>query len=779
MGPGRYKIYFIIFLTALLFPGMLSAQSSPDSVKVSVIKDTTVLTSTDSLASAQDSLSAMAKDSLSTVQDSLSTVKDSLLNVSYSLPSIKDSLSAGAADSTSTGQSDDMFAAMDSTSVADSVRIYTEKELKKMHRDSVRAYKDSVRLALPRILETCAVPDSLMFKRIFSWTSDSKTNRMTEARIDTTYNDWYTEAPFMHQDINATYLGVMGSPTQLYNFFKRDDGIDIFPAYSPYLSYSYTPETMPMYNVKSTYTELAYWGTIFDYKDKEEANIKILHTQNITPAFNLAFMYEKFGGKGLLENEETSNKTLTVTGNYLGKRYVLNAGFIHNNVKRYENGGVQDSWWVRDTTVEAKTIEINLTDAKNMLSRNTGFVHHYYNIPLKRMMNDSTPMPIDEGPMISVGHIGEISRYFKHYTDEIALTDSAGRAFYNNAFYINPTASSDSIRVLRFENKFFFKLQPYAKDAVLSNITGGVGIQYLNIFSFEKTMFFTGNSNKYQNNMYVYAGAGGTFKKYLHWEANGQYDFAGYYQNDFSIDANMTVSFYPFKDKKDGVDLTARFETSLKRPDYFANHLYSNHYVWDNDFGKKSVTKVEGQIDIKKWKLQLFFGYSLLNNYVYYDTLGIVRQNDGLINVMSAYLKKDFKLWHFHLNNQILFQYSSNTDILPLPMLSAHLRYYFEYPLVKNVLSMQIGVDGTWETAYYAQSYNPVVGQFQLQNRELVGNCPYLDVFVNLQWKRASIFVKVLNVAQGWPTGDYFSALGYIKPKRGFKVGIHWPFYFK
>lgn len=815
MRIGVFKISLVIVIIALFFSGRMTSKTLPPGSTRSIQAIDSLKATRDSLkASTRDSTALAVTDSLS-IQDSL--VIEDTLSISDSL-AIKDSLSIAdsltIADSLAIPDSlavADSLAVTDSTSLADSIKVYTEKELKRMRRDSVKAVrdsikavKDSIRLALPRILETSAFSDSLYFKRILSWNSDNKYNNLTPARIDTTMNDWYTEYPFFKEDVNATYLGVIGSPTQNQNFFTRKD-VGIFPAYTPYMTYSFYPENMPFYNVKSTYTELAYWGTLFAYKDKEEANIRILHTQNITPALNLAFRYEKYGGKGLLENEETSNKTLSITGNYLGKKYVLNAGFIHNNIKRFENGGVQDTWWVRDTTVEAKTIAVNLTEARSKLSRNTAFVHHHYNFPIRFNKKkdkdtsaftvaepleapttiDSTAIaardtiPLDEGTIITIGHIGEVSRFYRVYTDEIALADSTGRKFYNHSFYIDPTSSTDSIRMLSIENKVFFKLQPWAKDAILSRVEGGIGYQFLNIFSFQKEMFLSGNTNKNQNNMYLYGGAGGKFRKYLDWSADIRYDFAGYFQNDLDIGAKVTVSFYPFKNKKEGVDVTGRFSSTLKRPDYFSNHYYSNHYVWDNDFAKVSTTKIEGEMDIKKWKFKLFFGYSLLNNNIYYDNLGIVRQNDEIINVISAYLKKDFKLWYFHLDNQILFQYSSKQDILPLPMLSAHLRYYFEYPLVKNAMTVQLGVDATYNTKYYVPSYNPALGQFQLQNREELGNCPYLDVFLNVQWKRASIFVKVLNVAQGWPTGDYFSAYGYIKPKRALKFGIHWPFYFK
>ncbi|MBQ0006499.1 MAG: hypothetical protein KBS57_03745, partial [Alistipes sp.] len=60
--------------------------------------------------------------------------------------------------------------------------------------------------------------------------------------------------------------------------------------------------------------------------------------------------------------------------------------------------------------------------------------------------------------------------------------------------------------------------------------------------------------------------------------------------------------------------------------------------------------------------------------------------------------------------------------------------------------------------------WNPAVGQFQTQHLEKMGGTPYIDVFVNVQWKKVTLFVKCTNVAQGWPDGDYFSAYPYIRP---------------
>ena len=791
---------------------------------------------------------------------------------------------------------DSLLSGIDTTGLADSTasadtasgtKEYEPWELREMARDSARrvrdslkGIRDSIRWSKPRVLETGFVPDSLYYKRILSWNTGPYINEYRHMHMDTTFNDWFTEYPFYKEDLDAVYLGTVGSAVQNVNFFRRRE-LDRFKAYAPYITYSHVPENMPFYNVKAPYTELAYWGTIFAFKDKEETNVRFLHTQNITPELNLAVLYQGWKALGMLENEKTVNNSLEVSANYLGRNYIAHAGLIHHNITRQENGGIQDSYMVRDTTVDAKTIAVNLQDAQNKLSRNTFFIDHSYNIHLesksrrlrKAMEDDSVlaaavdsivalrmqryaeavdaaveaarmpadtgaadstaaggqlPAPADsaavpaltdslmartadsllrasvmdtllppsedeiytaladsllfgsagEGPMLSVGHVGEVTRYYRYYTDNIALNDEVGRNFYNNMFYINPTSSADSTRMLTVDNKLFFRLQPWARDAVVSQISGGLGYQWNSIYAFNPDMFLTGNGNRSLHDLYVYAGARGQYRKYLNWGAQARYSFLGYWQNDFSVDADIDVSFYPFKDKSEPIVLGGKFSTSLKEPDWFSQHYYSNHYVWENDFGKTSTTKVEAFLEIPKWRLEASFSYGLVNNLLYNDTLGVIRQHSGLINVMSGYVRKDFKLWKFHLDNKILFQYSSNRDVLPLPMLTFHMRYYLELEAVRNVLTVQIGADATMNTPYYAPAYNPALGTFQLQTRELIGYNPYIDVFLNMQWKRVNVFIKVINVGQGWPDGgNMFSAYHYIKPYRGFKVGIHWPFY--
>ena len=660
-------------------------------------------------------------------------------------------------------------------------------------KDSLRAIRDSIRENTPRILSAYAIPDSMQYKRIISWNRDELFSKVKIQPIDTSFNYWFYDYPFMRKDVNVTYLGTAGSPVQYYDFFKRGarEGVSFF---EPLEVYSPSPATLNMYNTKTPYTELAYWGTLLTNSDREEANVHILTTQNITPELNFALGYDRYGAVGMLDKEKVDHKVFTASGNYLGKRYTAHFGYIYSRMTKAENGGLTDSWFVRDTTLKSREIPINLSNANSKVVKNTYFLDQTYRIPLtfikdllhakdtsyKKASADSLVRDVTTA---FIGHSSELSNYRRIYTDKIGLDErsQSERDFYNNQFYINPTKTNDSTRVVKLENKIFIKLQPWAQDAAVSTVDAGIGNRILTYYMFTPDAYLYKPSNTTWNSTYIYGGTGGRILDNVSWDAKGYYTFLGEEINDMGISADARLDIYPFRrHRKSPLSLSAHFETSLDEPEFYLQHYYSNHLKWENDFKKISLTKIEGRLDVPLWDFSVEAGYSLLSNNIYYDTLAIARQNNKAMHVAKVSLTKNFTLGPVHLDNRALFQISSNEEVMPLPKLALDARWYVQFHIVRpEVMRMQIGADITYTTKWYAPAYSPALGQFHNQNKEQYGNCPYIDAFVNMQWKRASIFVKFINAGMGWPndTPDYFSAAGYIRPQRAVKFGIWWPFY--
>ncbi len=683
-------------------------------------------------------------------------------------------------------------------------------------KDSLLAIRDSIRENTPRILETFALPDSMLYKRIIQWTHEREFHKMDIKIPDTTANFRFHDYPFFRKDVNATWLGVAGSAVQYYNYFNRtsENGVSF---YQPYESWTYSAKTLPFYNTKTAYTELSYTGTLFANTQKASDNLHILTSQNIFPEFNYTLEYNRFGGNGIMENETTANKSLSASFNYTGKKYLMHAGYIHNKITRNENGGTTDNAMVRDTTLDAREYPIHLSKASNKVVKKTFFLDQQYRIPFtfintmrdkkwdkayrERILASGDSLMIasvdslvllaaqereaardtldpEDITTAFIGHSSEYSVFRKRYEDQISNSDEIARQFYRDFLY-NPTNSYDSTRVSKLENRVFLRLQPWADDAIVSKLNAGVGNRITNWYDFDPT-FLKGNTNTIWNSSFVYAGVEGQLRDYIHWDASGDYVFLGNEMNDMSIKANALFTLHPFRRaRKSPVSLNVHFETSLKEPEHYHNHFYSNHFKWNNDFRKTSETKLQARLDIPKWKVSAEVGYALLDGNIYFDSLAVVRQNTSPMSVLSASLSKDFAFGPLRMDNRLLFQVSSNQDVVPVPTLAANSRLYLQFDISKGTMKMQLGGDVWYNTLYYSPAWNPAVGVFYNQKQTQYHNGPVIDAFINVQWKRACIFLKAENVGQGWPMekNDYFSAHHYIRTQRALKFGVYWPFY--
>lgn len=653
--------------------------------------------------------------------------------------------------------------------------------------------KDSLLEVTPRILETYALPDSLQHKRIVAWTLDTDFQNLKTYIPDSSYNYHFYDYPFQRKDVNATWLGVAGSAVQYYDYFKRksDERVEFYKVQEPW---SYSPRTLPHYNTKTPYTELAYWGTLFAGQVKESHNVHILTTQNITPELNVTLLYDLFSGEGMLQNEKSITKNGIVQANYLGKKYMMHVGYIYNGITHQENGGILDNMWVRDTTVDAREIGVTLTNAKTRSKKHSVFLDQQFRIPFSfisrlKARRDSTFVfnadSLDRDITTAyIGHSSEFTTYSRRYID--AINTQEGRDFYNGVFLYNPSSSKDSMRVAKLDNKFYIRLQPWSADGPVSKLDVGLGDEIKTYYD----STYTRPLKHTENAFYLYAGVEGQIKKNFFWDARAKYVFSGPELGDFNVEANGTVRLYPFRRaRKSPLELGVHFETSLLEPTYYEKHISANHFKWDHDdFSKTSTTKIQGYLSIPHWQFYADVGYALLSNNLFYDTSGLIQQNGSAMSILTVNLRKNFKFGPLHLDNRGLFQISSKSDVVPLPLLALDCRWYLEFVVArnaektKNVMSMQAGIDVRYNTPWHSPAWNPNLGVFHNQELRRYNNGPVFDVFVNVQWKRACIFVKYQNAGGGWPAKkrDYFSADRYITTQNGItglKIGIFWPFY--
>ena len=111
------------------------------------------------------------------------------------------------------------------------------------------------------------------------------------------------------------------------------------------------------------------------------------------------------------------------------------------------------------------------------------------------------------------------------------------------------------------------------------------------------------------------------------------------------------------------------------------------------------------------------------------------------------------KFWRFHLDTKAVYQLTSNKNILPLPDFAVYSNFYYMDKFFK-VLTVQIGVDIRYHTAYYANAYMPALGQYYIQDKLLIGNYPQMNVYANFHLKTMRFFVQYYHWNKGLVGGN-------------------------
>jgi hypothetical protein len=242
---------------------------------------------------------------------------------------------------------------------------------------------------------------------------------------------------------------------------------------------------------------------------------------------------------------------------------------------------------------------------------------------------------------------------------------------------------------------------------------------------------------------------------------------------DFELKGDLSTSFQLWNHP---VRLSADGSIRNDHPDYFLENYISNHYRWGNHFQNEYKTLVRGNLQIPALGFEAHAGVENLNHLIYFNTSALPEQFSGNVQVVSLQVKQHLGLGILKWDNEVAYQLSSNRQVLPLPDLSVLSNLYLQFTLSK-VLHSHLGVDCRYNTAYYAQAYDPALGQFHNQDELKIGNYPFMNAYANFHLKRMRFFVMYSHLSRFFASPNYFSAPHYPLNPAIVKVGLSWNFY--
>ena len=650
---------------------------------------------------------------------------------------------------------------------------------------------DSTKKKKPRKpLESYFFNDSVRAMRNFKWHISRDYNTVEMAPIDTTLYVWRLDYPHYHKRLGSNSVGGLGQASTEVNYFERSRSRD-FAFSQPYDAYTYNTENVPFYNMKHPYIWMTYLES--GQKRYREEHFEIMASQNINPSTSVSLNYRSRGSRSQYDVSRVKDKNFSGTVAHTGRRYSIFAGYTNNKIEQQESGGAVGDWAITETIFEMPSgvpMRLAGAEAKNVYRNNAFFIKQSIGIPFVRMTSRDFSMA--DLPAIYVGHLFEYNEWSKVYTDKYStykderferyVNDkgelswkSKTDTYYKDWFY-NAEKTRDSTYERRITNRLFVQAQPWDRNGVVGTIDGGLGLDIHTFSQFTQEDYLSGKIKKVnKTSWFAYAGVQGKIRKYVDWGANGKIYLPGYRGGDYEINARASFSAYI---KQKPFTLSGSFSESMSSPGYWQNNWNSNHYRWSNDFKKEGETRFNIAFTVPDYGIELGFWQSVLRDKIYYGPDCKPVQHDKAVSVTSIYAQKNFNIKGLHLDHRVLVQLSSDQNVVPLPTVSAFLSYYYEFWIKRDILRVQVGMDGRFNTSYYVQGYNPALSVFYNQNEAKVGNYPYLDAFIAAKWKRMRILLKY----QHWNYGlfgnqEYFAVAHYPLNPGMFKIGISWTFY--
>lgn len=649
-------------------------------------------------------------------------------------------------------------------------------------------------------IDTTAVIDaSTVPIGLFAWKIDERLGNTLEAPVDTVQHAFQNTNDTGGPTGHYTYLGNLGAPRISHVFFERKETSQFFFT-DPYDFTVKRPEDIVYTNTKSPFTNLTY------YKQGDgrygEERFKAYFAVNVNKRLGFGFDIDYTYGRG----KYTSQSTALFNGNlfayYRGDNYDMHFSFINENLKVAENGGIADDRYITHPlemaegrkTYATYDIPINLNDIWN---KNTGyhaFLTHRYNLGFYRdiTQENDTVSRSEFVPVTSFIHTVKLDMNRRKY---ISYDKNQNQTYFQNNFLGND--STDVTKHLSIKNTVGVSLREGFNKWAKAGLTAFMSFEHRR-FTLTDTLDGTAGRRIPTDHKENILSVGGQLikekGKTLHYNVLGEVALIGEDAGQFSIEGQGDLNFRLFGDT---VRLIANAYVKNLNPTFYYRHFHSKHYWWDNnDLSKIMRTRIEGKLNIDRWRTQLKVGVENIKNYTYLDNTSIqvtdkqdkvsyknniaVSQHSGNIQVFNAALRQDFKLGILHLDNEIVYQKSSNQQVLPLPDLVLYHNLYIQFGLAKKVLNIELGADVRYFTQYYAPDYAPAIGQFYLQNpdtRFKLGGYPLVNAYLTLHLKRTRIFVQMYNLIQGTGEKSYFLAPHYPLNPRILKLGLSWNFF--
>lgn len=547
-------------------------------------------------------------------------------------------------------------------------------------------------------------------------------------------------------------------------------------------------ETMRFFNTRIPFSQVGY--NTGGGREVAQDYFRLLFSGNVNRRTQIGALINYPYSKGSYENQAAKAFTWGLSASYTGDRYEFQGFFNAYNAINKENGGITDDLYITDpaqlqggvSSINPKSIPTHLSNSHSRVSGKQFYMNHRYKVGYWRETRDENDSIVSREYVPVSSFIWTFD--YKASRHKFTNGNSSEEDFWTN-HYISADATADKtcyssmrntlgVSLLEGFNKYAkaglgafitHELRTYHQTADTLAISGEERPADLTPYPFDARM----KPKETENLVWVGAQLVKQQGHLLNYEATASLGVVGPAAGEIKAEGNVSTRL---KILGDTVTVKGYGHFSNTTAPYLMNHFISNHFAWQNDFGKVRRLRFGGILDLPHTGTHVNVGVENVQNHIYFGPDMLPVQNGGSVQVFSVQLRQDFSWRALNWNNSVIYQTSSDESVIPLPKLAVYSNLFLYFRVAK-VLQVQLGVDLDYYTSYHAPGYQPSTMAFYNQREVKCGNYPFMNAYVNMKLSRARFFVLFSHVNQGMFGGnDYFSLPHYPLNPRRFQMGV-------
>lgn len=519
-------------------------------------------------------------------------------------------------------------------------------------------------------------------------------------------------------------------------------------------------EDINYYNVPTAWSRLQFQTAI-----QQGQQLDAFITLNLNEKLNVFTGYRGLRSLGAYINELASIGNFRIGGSYANKSnsYKLFTHIVMQDQFLQENGGITEHELYNNRETNREQLDVRLRDAETTLDNKRVFLSQQY-----ALINKKNNQLIISQKMIY--------NYWKNlYSQKTIFSQNLNQSYFGDYF----AGIHDKTRLKTFDNQIGISVN----NSNLGQFTAFAHTFTYNYY-FESITFNTNQNIIPAHLKNTILSLGGSYllkTKPLNIDLFAQQSITFNKDNISNLKATTNIKI------GSTLNVIASYDFTSTLPNFNARLHQSNFvkYNWYNVFNNEKTHKLS--MDIFSIWANIKAEYQLINDKIFFSNdatnqpnqlITTPKQHSDLINYFSLSATKDWKWSKYGMENIVKFQQvAQGSQIINVPTLFTRNTFYYSNYFFNKALFLQTGITARFFTKYYADGYNPVLGEYYVQNQTKIGNYPIIDLFVNGKIKTANLFLGIENINSIIGKSNHYTAPNYPYKDFTIRFGIKWDFF--